>query len=132
KGEEAPTKEVFDLVLTEVVRDEAAIDKARFHARHFVLATDHLDRATWSDERILQEYRHQHMIEGHTGFRWLKGVAEVAPILLEPRDVSQPSRSSSCWRSWCATTSSSRCAGSLRPTTARCWTARRTRRSARP
>jgi transposase len=89
KGEEAPTKEVFRLVIHSVTRDEQAIEKARFHARHFVLATDHTDPETWPDGRILEEYRHQHMIEGHTGFRWIKGIAEVAPIFLEtPRRIA--------------------------------------------
>jgi transposase len=89
KGEEAPTKEVFKILLRSVERDEDAIEKDRFHARHFVLATDHCDSEAWPDERVLTEYRHQHMIEGHTGFRWIKSIAEVAPVFLEtPRRIA--------------------------------------------
>jgi len=65
-----------------LVPQAEAIEKLRFHARHYVLVSDHIDEATWPDARILTEYRHQHMIEGHTGFRWLKGIAEVAPVFL--------------------------------------------------
>ena len=48
----------------------------------FVLVTD-WDEDEWSDERVLAEYRHQSIVEGHTGFRWLKGPAAVAPVFLE-------------------------------------------------
>lgn len=80
KGEERPTQTVYRLVYDDLVPDDEAIDKARFHAAHFVLVTDRLD---WDDARILAEYRHQTMIEGHSGFRWLKNVALVAPIFLQ-------------------------------------------------
>jgi transposase len=60
--------------------DEQVIEKARFHAAHFVLVTDRKDR---NDKRILQEYRNQSAIEGHNGFRWLKNVALVAPVFLK-------------------------------------------------
>jgi transposase len=68
---------------------DEAVTSLRFHARHFVLVTDHLDRTAWPDARILAEYRHQHVLEGHTGFRWLKNVATVAPVLLHtPRRIA--------------------------------------------
>lgn len=63
--------------------DEDAVKEARRVARFFVLATDHLDPDKWPDKRILAEYRHQHMIEGHTGFRWLKGPAAACPMFLK-------------------------------------------------
>ena len=47
-----------------------------------MLATDWTEEA-WNNERVLSEYRHQHLIEGHTGFRWLKGPAAVAPVFLK-------------------------------------------------
>lgn len=82
-GEAAPTETVWRLVEREPLSpDDEAIAALAFHARHFVLVTDHLDREAWPDERILAEYRHQHVIEGHTGFRWLKNVATVAPVFL--------------------------------------------------
>lgn len=88
-GEDAPTREVFEPVLREIVRKEEEIEKDRFHSRHFVLATDHVDASSWSDQRVLEEYRHQHIIEGDTGFRWLKNVAAVAPVFLEtPRRIA--------------------------------------------
>lgn len=64
-------------------RDEARIAVARFHAAHFVLVTDHVDGAQWSDQRIFETWRGQQSIEGHAGFRWLKGVADVAPVFLK-------------------------------------------------
>ena len=48
-----------------------------------MLLTHHLDECAWPDSRILREYRAQQVIEGHTGFRWLKDVALVAPIFLQ-------------------------------------------------
>jgi len=82
-GEEAPTHTIYRAELTALEIDKDLVDNARLHARHFVLATDHLDRDAWPDERILEEYRHQHIVEGHTGFRWLKGPAAVAPMFLK-------------------------------------------------
>lgn len=63
-------------------RDTELVERADFHARHFVLITNHLDEEAWPDERVLREYRAQQVIEGHTGFRWLKNMALVAPIFL--------------------------------------------------
>jgi len=89
KGEEAPTRTVFRVVPRSLEVDPDAVEHARTHARFFVLAADHLDRERWPDTRILDEYRHQHIIEGHTGFRWLKGPAAVAPMFLKtPRRIA--------------------------------------------
>jgi transposase len=63
-------------------RAEDRIAVARRRASCFVLVTD-WDADEWSDERVLAEYRHQSIVEGHTGFRWLKGPAAVAPVFLE-------------------------------------------------
>ena len=83
KGEAAPTATVYRVKLVSMEVDEQLVDQARLHARHFLLATDHLDEQAWPDTRILAEYRHQHIIEGNTGFRWLKGPAAVAPMFLK-------------------------------------------------
>ncbi len=82
-GEVAPTEIFWRVTWTDLVVDEDAVETAREHARYFVLVTDHVDDPDWDDERILAEYRHQHVIEGHTGFRWLKGPAAVAPMFLK-------------------------------------------------
>ena len=70
-GEVAPTKTVWHFKL-KLVPDEEAIATARRKASCFVLITD-WDAEEWTDIRVLDEYRHQSVIEGHTGFRWLKG-----------------------------------------------------------
>jgi transposase len=88
-GEAPPTKLIYRVVLRSVEVDADAVEHARCHARFFVLATDHLDRQLWPDSRILAEYRHQYAIEGHTGFRWLKGPAAIAPMFLKtPRRIA--------------------------------------------
>lgn len=89
-GEDAPTTTVYRLVEQQPLSQlDEAVATLRFHARHFVLITDHLDRNAWPDERILAEYRHQHLIEGSTGFRWLKNIAAVAPLFLHtPRRIA--------------------------------------------
>ena len=48
-----------------------------------MLITDHLDREAWPDSRLYATYQDQHEIEGHGGFRWLKGPAKVAPMFLK-------------------------------------------------
>jgi len=63
-------------------RDDDAIEAARKRASCFVLVSD-WGEEEWDDQRVLAEYRHQHSIEGHTGFRWLKGPAAVAPVFLK-------------------------------------------------
>jgi transposase len=83
KGEPVELVSTFRLVQSAPLQPQAeAVDDLRFHARHFVLVTDHLDADTWPDKRILEEYRHQNMIEGTCGFRWLKNVGSVAPMFL--------------------------------------------------
>ena len=62
--------------------DDGRVEAARKRASCFVLITDWFEDA-WDDSRVLAEYRHQHIIEGHTGFRWLKGPAAVAPVFLK-------------------------------------------------
>lgn len=79
-GDKPPSHLEYRLVYDQLARDEEAIAKAAFHAAHYVLVTD---RDDWDDARILQEYRHQNLIEGHCGFRWLKNVALVAPVFLK-------------------------------------------------
>ena len=62
--------------------DLATIDEQRRQASCFVLVTD-WGEDEWDDQRVLAEYRHQSLVEGHTGFRWLKGPAAVSPMFLE-------------------------------------------------
>lgn len=84
KNESPPAGEmVWKLLGHNVGRDETRIEKARFHAAHFILVTDHMDQKKWDERRIFETYRSQESIEGHAGFRWLKGVAEVAPVFLK-------------------------------------------------
>lgn len=80
KGEEAPTETVWHAEFL-LQPDQEGIAKARKRASCFVLITDWLIE-DWDDARVLSEYRHQYLIEGHTGFRWLKGPAAVAPVFL--------------------------------------------------
>lgn len=81
KGEQAPAPRLeYVLEYDDLTLHDDALAKARFHAAHYVLVTD---RSDWDDARILEEYRSQSMIEGHSGFRWLKNVALVAPVMLK-------------------------------------------------
>ena len=80
KGE-APQTETLWFVEFSLEPDAEAIAAARREASCFVLLSDWLHDA-WDDRRVLAEYRHQYIIEGHTGFRWLKGPAAVAPVFL--------------------------------------------------
>jgi transposase len=82
KGEDAPTEVVW-LVNAEVELDADAVAHERRHASCFPLITDHLETPGWDDKRILAEYRHQGVVEGNTGFRWLKGPAAVSPMFLK-------------------------------------------------
>ena len=82
-GEVAPTETFWRVTWADVVVDQAAVEHARARARYFVLVTDHVEDDGWDDKRILAEYRHQHIVEGHSGFRWLKGPAAVAPMFLK-------------------------------------------------
>lgn len=78
-----PTETRFRLVLDACDVDADAVEARRRSRVHFVLVTDHLDRQARSDVDLLTEYRHQHLIEGHCSFRWLKGPAQIAPIFLK-------------------------------------------------
>jgi len=80
KGETPPVRTEYRLEYEELDPDEEGVARARFHASHYVLVTD---RDDWDDARILDEYRQQSMIEGSSGFRWLKNVAHVAPVFLK-------------------------------------------------
>lgn len=82
KGE-APKTETVWIVAANVTLDAEAVSAERRHASCFPLMTSHLDTPGWDAARILAEYRHQGVIEGNTGFRWLKGPAAVAPMFLK-------------------------------------------------
>lgn len=81
KGEEREVRTVWRIEMI-CCADKVRIAEARKRASCFVLVTD-WTADLWSDERVLGEYRHQHLVEGHTGFRWLKGPAAVAPVFLK-------------------------------------------------
>lgn len=81
KGAPRETTSIWTFSL-ELARDDEAIQRARQRRSCFVLVTDWFE-SEWPDQRVLQEYRHQHLVEGHTGFRWLKGPAAVAPVFLK-------------------------------------------------
>lgn len=83
KGVEASTETVWTLALEGASVDNTAVATARHMASHFVLVTDHLPSAKWTDTRILEQYRAQSQVEGASGFRWLKDVAKVAPLFLK-------------------------------------------------
>lgn len=81
KDAPAPEKRTtWVLEYDQLERNEEAVERARFHEAHYVLVTDRMD---WDAGRILAEYRHQSLIEGHGGFRWIKNVALVAPVMLK-------------------------------------------------
>ncbi len=80
-GETPPTKSVWTVSLHTQPSAER-IEQARRRGSGFVLLTDWLE-ASWSDKRVLSEYRHQSVIEGSSGFRWLKGPGLVSPIFLK-------------------------------------------------
>ena len=79
-GEVTPTKSVWTVSLRPTPCS-VRIDFARRQKSCFVLLTD-WPVSLWSDQRVLSEYRHQSVIEGSCGFRWLKGPAQVSPIFL--------------------------------------------------
>lgn len=80
---EPQAQERFRLLLGDCLVDEATVEALRRSKSHLVLITDHLDRDTHPDAHILAEYRHQYIVEGHTGFRWLKGPTQIAPVFLK-------------------------------------------------
>lgn len=82
KGELEPVETVWIVTATTQLLADAIVS-AKQHASCFPLVTDHLDTPGWDDARILAEYRHQGIVEGNTGFRWLKGPAAAAPMFLK-------------------------------------------------
>jgi transposase len=82
KGAETVTETVW-LVSAVVELNAATVASERQHASCFPLVTSHLETPGWDDARILAEYRHQGLVEGTTGFRWLKGPAAVSPMFLK-------------------------------------------------
>lgn len=82
RGAESPTETVW-LASAVVEQDDDAILRERRQASCFPLITSHVATEGWDDVRILAEYRHQGIVEGNTGFRWLKGPAAVAPMFLK-------------------------------------------------
>lgn len=90
KEDSGPATETrYRLVLESCTTDETGVANARRSKSHLVLVTDHLDRAKYTDAELLTEYRKQYLVEGHTGFRWLKGPGQVAPAFLKtPKRIS--------------------------------------------
>lgn len=82
RREEKPEVDVRYRFEIRLARDDAAIARVRHASSCFVLVSDWMSEQ-WSDERVLAEYRAQSKLEGITGFRWLKDVAEIAPVFLE-------------------------------------------------
>lgn len=83
KDEPVPTETVWTVAWT-LSRDEDAIAAERRRASCFVLLTDHTDdEEGWDDGSVLAAYKRQHLVEGATGFHWLKGPAAVAPVFLK-------------------------------------------------
>jgi transposase len=88
KKGEVRERTVYRVALCGVVENDDYIVHACRQASHFVLITDHLDEAEWSDQEIFDTYQGQQAIEAKTGFRWLKS-AYVAPVLLKtPRRIA--------------------------------------------
>jgi transposase len=81
KEEVRETRASWRFALT-LQRDDEKIEATRRRRSCFVLITD-WSEADWDNVKVLAEYRHQHLVEGHTGFRWLKGPAAVAPVFLK-------------------------------------------------
>jgi len=82
RDEPTPTETVW-IVRLALQRDDDAIAVSRRVASCFVLLTDHMDREAWPDVEVLATYKRQHIVEGTTGFHWLKGPAAVAPVFLK-------------------------------------------------
>ncbi len=83
RKDDLPQTETVWTLSLQAQPDTDRIAQTRRRKSCFVLITDHMERDGWDDARVLAEYRHQYMIEGHTGFRWLKGEAAVAPMFLK-------------------------------------------------
>ena len=76
-------KETVWVVKGRLEEDQEAIEAERYEGSCFILVFSHIHEPdVWPATRILSEYRHQSRVEGHTGFRWLKGPAAVAPVFL--------------------------------------------------
>ena len=82
RDEPIPTETVWTVSFT-LRRDDAAIARTRRIASCFALITDHPESGAWSDKELLAAYKRQHIVEGATGFHWLKGPAAVAPTFLK-------------------------------------------------
>lgn len=82
RGAKRPMVRQYRLVPSGFSRNEAAIEAARRSSSHFVLVTDHVDESVWSDGAVDREYRGQNEVEGHGGFRWLKGGCGLSPVFL--------------------------------------------------
>lgn len=50
-GETTPTREVWRVAFADIRVNDELVEIARFHGRHFVLVTDHLDGETWPVRR---------------------------------------------------------------------------------
>jgi transposase len=81
KGEAAPTQTVWTVALA-ITADAPRLAALRQRQSCFVLITDH-EVADRSDAEVLSSYRHQSLVEGHSGFRWLKGPAAASPMFLK-------------------------------------------------
>lgn len=82
KGEATP-KETVWVVKGRLEVDDVALAIEGYDSSCFILVFSHIHQPeVWPDTRILEEYRHQSRVEGHTGFRWLKGPAAIAPVFL--------------------------------------------------
>ena len=81
KDEVLETRSVWRLSI-ELYVDNAQVTAARHRASCLVLVSNWTTKE-WDDVRLLSEYRRPYLVEGHTGFRWLKGPASVAPVFLK-------------------------------------------------
>lgn len=75
--------ETWRVVVAGLAVDEAAVSRPRFHASHFVLVSSRVGNDAWTAKRVFEAYRAQQTIEGHTGFRWVKDAAAIAPVFLK-------------------------------------------------
>ena len=82
KGEAAPTQTRWKVVFDATV-DTEAVAEARRKNGCFVLITDKLQEDGCTDVDFLAEYRHQYLVENHTGFRRLESEGMVSPMFLK-------------------------------------------------
>lgn len=83
KGEPSTERTAWAIELRGFKTRDDVIERDRYHASHFVLVSSRVGDPAWTDRRIFESYRAQQAVEGHTGFRWLKDAAEVAPLFLK-------------------------------------------------